>query len=56
MVRSGRSSLICDRFGISIPMVILPRSSLSVSGSILMEMWGWKYSLAMVVAAIKDMR
>ena len=38
----------------SLPMVIIPKSSLSVSGSLLVEAWGWKHCLELVVAAIQN--
>ena len=55
MVHSGGSSSIFDRVNISLPMVILPRSRLSVSRNVLLEGWGRKHCLALAVVAIQDM-
>ena len=56
VVHSSGSSSIFDRVGISLPVVILPRSSSSVSRNITLEVWGRKHSLALVVFSIQDMR
>ena len=54
MVRSGRSSSICDRYGVSIPMVILPKRIFSASRSFILEGWGQKHLLALAEAASQD--
>ena len=55
MVWIGGSLSVCDRVGISITMVIIPRRSLSVSGSIFLEAWVRNHCLELVVAASQDM-
>ena len=54
VVWSCGSLLICDRFGISIPMLILQRRSLSMPGSLLMGGWVRRHCLAMALAYSQD--
>ena len=54
VVWSGGSVSVCDRFEISLSMVIIPRRSSSVSGSLLLEAWVRKHRLALVVADNQD--
>ena len=56
IVQSCRSSLIYDRVGISLPLVVLLRSSFSMSSIILLGVWGGKHLIAMVVSVIQDRR
>ena len=56
MVQCGGYLSICDRVGISLTMVILPRRSLYVSGILLLEAWGRKHRLALTVASRQDRR
>ena len=56
MVQCGGYLSICDRVGISLTMVILPRRSLYVSGILLLEAWGRKHRLALTVASGQYMR
>ena len=54
VVRICGSLAICNRVGISLPMVILPRRGSSMSGILLMGAWCCNHSRVMVVAAIQD--
>ena len=54
VVRICGSLAICNRVGISLPMVILPRRSSPMSGNLLLGAWGRNHRLDLAVAARKD--
>ena len=51
VIQGCGSSSIYDRVGIIFPMLILPRRSFSMSGSLLLGVWGRDHCLALTVAS-----